>query len=78
MDIIDLASQREQADRELALANQQAKRSTRPPASHCLACGEPILSRGSRQCLACSDVLSAKRRMSTGVKDEFHRFEFWV
>lgn len=62
MDIIDLASQREQADRELELANQQAKRSTRPPASHCLACGEPIpIARqqavpGVQRCVECQEA----------------------
>ena len=42
MDIIDHASEREMADRELALAARLVHRASGVSASHCLDCGEPI------------------------------------
>ena len=42
MDIADEASDREMADREIALAARRAARPVGDSASHCLDCGEPI------------------------------------
>ena len=42
MDIADHASEREMADRELALAARRTRHSSGVSASHCRDCGEPI------------------------------------
>lgn len=42
MDVIDMASDREMADRDFALAQRRSTLPAGPSLSHCRACGDPI------------------------------------
>lgn len=62
MDIIDMASDREMADRDLALAQQRATRPVGSSLSHCRNCGDPIPKKrqqavpGVTHCVDCQSI----------------------